>query len=91
MAGARDVAHHQVLRHAIARGGSPPGGFHCRPRHIESRSSRLSGLGGLYSADDFYVLDSHLVVMETTIDNYNRSLPLAESALSREIAGSGGR
>ena len=34
--------------------------------------------GGLYSADDFYVLDSHLVVMETTIDNYNRSLPLAK-------------
>ncbi|OLP96981.1 Phospholipase B-like protein B [Symbiodinium microadriaticum] len=30
--------------------------------------------GGLYSADDFYVLDSQLVVMETTIDNYNRSL-----------------
>lgn len=30
--------------------------------------------GGLYSADDFYVLDSKLVVMETTIDNYNRSL-----------------
>ena len=30
--------------------------------------------GGLYSADDFYVLDSKLVVMETTIDNYNKSL-----------------
>lgn len=41
----------------------------------------LMTAGGLYSADDFYVLDSKLVVMETTIDNYNKSLYLGSSKI----------
>eukprot|EP00913_Durusdinium_trenchii_P020744 g19484.t1 len=48
-------------------------GYNGLPLTVEETCWK-SWLGGLYSADDFYVLDSKLVVMETTIDNYNRSL-----------------
>ena len=44
------------------------------PGTVVQRMAFTADPGGLYSADDFYVLDSQLVVMETTIDNYNRSL-----------------
>jgi len=44
------------------------------PGAAVQRMSFSANPGSLYSADDFYVLDSRLVVMETTIDNYNRSL-----------------
>merc|ERR1719198_2645344 len=33
-----------------------------------------SNPGSLYSADDFYVLDTGLVVLETTLNNHNESL-----------------
>lgn len=38
------------------------------------RMSFSANPGSLYSADDFYVIDTGLTVLETTIDNYNTSL-----------------
>lgn len=38
------------------------------------RMSFSANPGSLYSADDFYVIDTGLNVLETTIDNYNISL-----------------
>jgi hypothetical protein len=44
------------------------------PGAISRRMVFSSNPGSLYSADDFYVLDTGLVVLETTLNNHNESL-----------------
>jgi hypothetical protein len=49
----------------VAGGGVP----------VPGRHTALSGFPGMlaYSSDDFYVLSSGLITLETTIDNNNKS------------------